>query len=308
MLLPLLGLGLQTAGMGGSWLQSGSNRRSQERTIQREQQFARDMYERQRFDAMMDWRIQNKYNHPTQQMQRLKEAGLNPHLIYGTGSAATTAAPARSSSVSTPNFQPPQHNIDFSPMNNMLESFTDLQMKQQQTDNLKKQAELLTAERANKDMDTINKGTEGERSRFELDKAKQFKDLLFQELTLRNEKIKTETANIPVQQQFESRRLNQKDVENAIRGNEYRLHKARTMAEIEKVHEDILRSVLYRETNPLVRQKMEAEIANLKRSGALQDVEVQLKQMGLTPGTPEYWKRWTSLVNEALHAIGQLTK
>lgn len=37
------------------------------------------------------WRMQNEYNHPAQVMQRLKEAGLNPHLIYGKGQATTPA-------------------------------------------------------------------------------------------------------------------------------------------------------------------------------------------------------------------------
>lgn len=32
------------------------------------------------------WEIQNKYNSPQQQMARLKEAGLSPHLMYGKGS------------------------------------------------------------------------------------------------------------------------------------------------------------------------------------------------------------------------------
>lgn len=32
------------------------------------------------------WNMTNAYNSPTQQMQRLKEAGLNPNLVYGSGS------------------------------------------------------------------------------------------------------------------------------------------------------------------------------------------------------------------------------
>lgn len=32
------------------------------------------------------WRMQNEYNSPAAQMQRFKEAGLNPNLIYGQGS------------------------------------------------------------------------------------------------------------------------------------------------------------------------------------------------------------------------------
>jgi hypothetical protein len=38
------------------------------------------------------WQMQNKYNDPSQQMARLKKAGLNPALIYGSGSANTGVA------------------------------------------------------------------------------------------------------------------------------------------------------------------------------------------------------------------------
>lgn len=37
------------------------------------------------------WNIQNAYNDPSAQMQRLRNAGLNPNLVYGKG--ATTVAP-----------------------------------------------------------------------------------------------------------------------------------------------------------------------------------------------------------------------
>lgn len=41
------------------------------------------------------WNMQNEYNAPKQQMARLKEAGLNPNLVYGNGSAVNVAnAPA----------------------------------------------------------------------------------------------------------------------------------------------------------------------------------------------------------------------
>ena len=46
--------------------------------------------------AMASWNLMNNYNHPIQQMARLKAAGLNPLLVYGSGSVAgnTTSAPA----------------------------------------------------------------------------------------------------------------------------------------------------------------------------------------------------------------------
>lgn len=46
--------------------------------------------------AMTAWNLANDYNHPVQQMERLKLAGLNPLLVYGSGSVAgnTTGQPA----------------------------------------------------------------------------------------------------------------------------------------------------------------------------------------------------------------------
>jgi hypothetical protein len=38
------------------------------------------------------WQEMNKYNAPAAQMSRLAEAGLNPHLVYGSGGASVTAA------------------------------------------------------------------------------------------------------------------------------------------------------------------------------------------------------------------------
>lgn len=55
--------------------------------------------------AMRSWQLMNDYNHPIQQMERLKAAGLNPLLVYGSGSVTgnTTSAPALTGgNVSTP--------------------------------------------------------------------------------------------------------------------------------------------------------------------------------------------------------------
>lgn len=46
--------------------------------------------------AMMSWNIMNDYNHPINQMARLKAAGLNPYVVYGSGSVTgnTSGSPA----------------------------------------------------------------------------------------------------------------------------------------------------------------------------------------------------------------------
>lgn len=48
--------------------------------------------------AMQSWNLMNDYNSPVKQMERLKAAGLNPLLVYGSGSVAgnTSGGPSLS--------------------------------------------------------------------------------------------------------------------------------------------------------------------------------------------------------------------
>lgn len=51
---------------------------------------------------MKFWHMQNEYNTPANQMKRLQDAGLNPNLIYGSGSANTGVAGSISPSKPAP--------------------------------------------------------------------------------------------------------------------------------------------------------------------------------------------------------------
>ena len=55
--------------------------KSQQQTNSMNQKIAR---EAQAFDLNM-WNLQNQYNAPTAQMDRLRAANLNPNLVYGSG-------------------------------------------------------------------------------------------------------------------------------------------------------------------------------------------------------------------------------
>jgi hypothetical protein len=52
--------------------------------------------------ALQDWERQNRFNSPIQQMQRFKEAGLNPNLIY---KQSNESAPVRSTDFVAPQIQ-----------------------------------------------------------------------------------------------------------------------------------------------------------------------------------------------------------
>ena len=60
------------------------------------------------------WKMQNQYNTPKEQMQRLKDAGLNPNLIYGSSPAgasgsAGSIAPSKAAPYNIQNPVPPSN-------------------------------------------------------------------------------------------------------------------------------------------------------------------------------------------------------
>ena len=95
------------------------------------------------------WQEQNLYNSPSSQMQRYKEAGLNPNLIYGTGtsSAGNTSLPSTSQ---TAKYQAPRQEYNYQPNNfgAVLGQYQDTRMKSAQIDNIKEQTQTQTLENA----------------------------------------------------------------------------------------------------------------------------------------------------------------
>ncbi len=99
-----------------------------------------EMYDRQRADALADWNRQNQYNSPEAQMTRFKEAGLNPHLIYG---QMTTAQPIKTPEAKAPNYVAPQvESQEF----NILGKQYALETQRLQAENMEKQGELIKAQ------------------------------------------------------------------------------------------------------------------------------------------------------------------
>ena len=86
------------------------------------------------------WNEQNLYNSPEQQMERYKEAGLNPNLIYGTGttSAGNTSLPASSQ---TAKYQAPRQDYNYKAgrIGSAIATYQDTRMKSAQIDQVKEQ-------------------------------------------------------------------------------------------------------------------------------------------------------------------------
>lgn len=83
------------------------------------------------------WNMQNAYNSPSAQMQRFRQAGLNPSLMYGSGtgimneSAPAAVAPNMAGMLKTPQLHSLMQNLDFGG-SSLLQSASDVALTDSQ--------------------------------------------------------------------------------------------------------------------------------------------------------------------------------
>jgi hypothetical protein len=131
-LLPALGLGASVAGsIINPILQHNQNIRN-------------------RKNAIADRDFENNYNSPKEQMKRLKDAGLNPHLAYGSGAGASVSVGTKS-----PAGQAPEANGQ--PIASSLMAFQDFAIKTVERDRLREQIELLKLQQDLTKENTLNR-------------------------------------------------------------------------------------------------------------------------------------------------------
>ena len=99
----------------GGWMQNRAN--------------AQNAKDAQAFEQRM-WEQSNEYNSPINQMQRLKDAGLNPNLVYGSGSVAGNTATASQPKAHVPEVQNILSKMDAINPLTMLGQYQDLKNKQ----------------------------------------------------------------------------------------------------------------------------------------------------------------------------------
>lgn len=102
-----------------------------------------------RLFAMDMWNRTNDYNTPLMQMQRFRQAGLNPHLIYGQGNAGNAQM------ASTPMGKAPVHSRTSPNLGDPAMSYVAMRRQQTEIDNLEKAKEVMEADRVNKNAQTV---------------------------------------------------------------------------------------------------------------------------------------------------------
>lgn len=221
-------------------------------------QWQAERYDIERKDSLADWTRQNEYNSPTSQMARLRQAGLNPNLVYGKG-ADNTATAVRSTNTGQPHQEP----IRTPDMGRAVGTYFDVQMRTQQLDNLKLQNTVLAQESVLKALQADNLQVGIDTNRFNLGMKQ---DLKMNSLQTAQEALRRLQTGTDVQLQRNER-------EKAMMGSSIALQA-----------EQILRSKAERGLLPLRGRELEARIANMKADKRLKDLDASLKEKGIQPG------------------------
>lgn len=130
-----------------SIINSQTAKKNTQRTIQANKEMAEYAYSK---DLEM-WHKQNEYNTPELQMERIAKAGLNPNMVYGTGTVTGNT------SGQMPKYQAPRQdsNLKGIQMPNMLGLFQDMKMKSAQIDNISAATKLSQEQTAHETLKAI---------------------------------------------------------------------------------------------------------------------------------------------------------
>lgn len=117
-----LGLGLfdSAANIVSSLVAARKQDYYQRRQMSIAQDYQKELMGKQFNSQLMMWNLQNEYNSPSAQMERLRAAGLNPALVYGNGSALTPASSMNAPGGSAPSNSGPS--VSF-PRSSLMQSY-----------------------------------------------------------------------------------------------------------------------------------------------------------------------------------------
>lgn len=140
-------------------------KRNTDKTIEANKEQAQYAYSQEQ----AQWERNNAYNSPEAQMARLKEAGLNPNMLYGSGSAAT------GNTQQMPKYNAPSLQYNYRPMVDLpaiLSQYQDFQMRQAQINNVKAQTDNTRSRTISEASRNLLLDAQGQKTNFDLDTGK----------------------------------------------------------------------------------------------------------------------------------------
>lgn len=248
------------------------------------QRFSEKMYNRQRKDALEFWNMQNAYNDPSAQMDRLRNAGLNPHLVYGNGGGNSNAGPIPTPDAQSVNFREPRIEGNNSILPDLLGA-ADIEIKNAQADNLRAQNEEIR-------QTTLLKSLQAQRAGFDLEFEKKLSEISadYRRELLRKLKIESQaTINRDAREAAMTSSNLTEALERVLNMREQRENikadRGRTFAETSRTRAETAR---LRET-----------LTIMKKEGTLKDIEIKLREAGVNPNDP-MWQRYLGLMIQGI--------
>lgn len=245
---------------------SGANAYAQGKMNRKTLKYNKWAMDKQRKWALEDWDRQNAYNSPAQQMQRLKEAGLNPHLIYGSGNPTQNAAPIDSTPVQSWNPQSVNWgDMLASPVNAYLE--TQSKVADQK---------LINAQ-------TLKTLSEVNTKNFDLSQKEKL-------ASTQEQILKLVAQGKAMDIQFTSDENARRAATTASNLNEASQRIAKSLSDIE------LQEMMKRKGNEEIksieqmRKKVSSEIEAINKDNKIRDFEISLNKMGFTKSDPVYFR------------------
>lgn len=274
-LLPLIAIGAGLAGQGiNAATQGAQNRKAR--------QFAVDRYNVERKDSLTDWATQNAYNHPSSQMARLREAGLNPNLVYGSGTAANTASMPNKTNTDSWKPQAPQFDLG-AVADQGISTYYDTQIKQAQIDNLRTQNTVAEQEALLKAAQVVATTTSTEKTAADTAETKF------------DTQLKQELKNTSVEAAIASLEKKKADVQYTLDENERKA--ASNATSLREAAERILNLRMQRTVSEEQKKLIREQIENLKRDVQLKDLDIELKRLGIQPGDSMFSRILGRVVN-----------
>lgn len=272
---------------GASLLGAGANAYSSGRTNKKTREWNDKQYYRTRQDALADYNMQNTYNSPAAQMQRYREAGLNPNLIYG---QSNEAAPVRSSETPSWNPRAPEFNLDAGPAISAYfqTKMQDAQLRNMETVNTVQQQEAILKGAQTQATLAGIPGTQA-------NTAKTLWDTQFGQ------------QNAPYLLEMSRKNIEKLSAEtNQLVDNNER-QAALTANTLQQGLENILLIRLNRAKTEAETQNLKQALKNLETDNELKQEDLQLKKLGINPSDPA-WQRKLGQMLEKLIPKGTTIK
>lgn len=288
--IPLAALAPSLITGGASLLGQGLNAGLQNRANRINQQFVTDMYERQRRDAISDFDRVNAYNSPAAQIQRFKEAGLNPNLIYG---QMQNAAPIKSPSAGDFKHVAPQYDLGESARTGLM-AFTDTRVKNAQFDNLTEQNNILKLQGIAKAIENQSAVIKNERESIGRDTDK-FKLGQMQRLA----DISAEFAKANLEKTLASTTvmLNANERQNVMLAPNF-------ATAIERIAVMKASKMKMNAEIPAIQERINL----MRKEGQIKQFEIDLNKKGFTKGDPYYFRVANKIADNILNPSDTISR